>query len=395
MAALRFRLAALSVLMVLVGLAATALPLPVMADDDDQPLQPGRAGGAGVTLFTNKTQYTFGEAVEACYRVPAPGTIVITNIFADGRQSVVMSAPTTDTSGCVQIPAGAPAGTQCLSLGYTGERGFSGATRTCFQVSGGVAPVPPLPPRPATITTNKSTYQIGEIMQVCYRVPGPGLVSIVDITPDGHSQIFFTATDDGTGGCIQGTVTPPSGTECLRLDFTSAAGAATARTCFQVAGSPWREVGVLQFTGRSLWNFDTSLVLASDETVIRVTSGRCLNTPDQVIVFEGRLRPSTLTPGPVGVATLEGALVPLGARAQAAGPGGHAHITRPVVPNAISQLDISLIQLRNVPAGTPFTVCVGRGQGAGVGAAESEVAADEAGTAEDAAVGAPDPEAEP
>ena len=67
-----------------------------------------------------------------------------------------------------------------------------------------------------SITTDRGQYQPGESIRVCYTVAAPGPFRITDTQADGTVHTFFSGYDDGTGGCLLGTVTPPAGTECLR-----------------------------------------------------------------------------------------------------------------------------------------------------------------------------------
>jgi hypothetical protein len=58
-----------------------------------------------------------------------------------------------------------------------------------------------------------ATYRIGDSVRVCYSVGRPMQIEIVDILADGRRQTFAKGYDDGTGDCIQGRVTPPTGYE--------------------------------------------------------------------------------------------------------------------------------------------------------------------------------------
>ncbi|SRR5579875_3246610 len=106
-----------------------------------------------------------------------------------------------------------------------------------------------------TITTDQPQYGIGSPIRICYTVPGPGPVTIVDQQPGGLSHTLLSAYDDGTGWCFPGTITPPAGTECLYLYFGGGSyypgspgyggpppppayggGGSPAQTCFQVFG---------------------------------------------------------------------------------------------------------------------------------------------------------------
>ena len=171
--------------------------------------------------------YTIGELIQICYDVPGPGPVTITNIHADGTRHVLLSGFEDGTGACFTGTVTGPAGTECLRLSYS-TTGGSGSVQTCFQVVG-AAP----PPATAFISTDKSVYQIGELIRICYDVPGPGPVTITDIQPNG-SHVLLSGYEDGTGACFLATVTPPPGIECLRLDFSSAAGSGSRQTCFQV-----------------------------------------------------------------------------------------------------------------------------------------------------------------
>lgn len=85
-----------------------------------------------------------------------------------------------------------------------------------------------------SITTDQSQYRIGDAIKLCYTVPAPGPVVITDIDAAGNTQVVISGQDDGTGGCLSGSITGPTGTECLRIDFTGASSPSSARACFQV-----------------------------------------------------------------------------------------------------------------------------------------------------------------
>jgi hypothetical protein len=85
-------------------------------------------------------------------------------------------------------------------------------------------PEPPsqVPPAQASITTDKGRYRVGERIQICYTVPGSGPIKVIDTLVDGRRQVLRQGTDDGTGDCFTGTVTPPAGVERLRLEVYAA-----------------------------------------------------------------------------------------------------------------------------------------------------------------------------
>lgn len=95
------------------------------------------------------------------------------------------------------------------------------------------APAPAHAQQPS-IWTDKPQYNLGDPIQICFRVPGPGPIRITDLLPDGRSQVVAEWYDDGRGDCISGTITPPTGRECVRLDYSGARGSGSVQTCFQV-----------------------------------------------------------------------------------------------------------------------------------------------------------------
>jgi hypothetical protein len=98
-------------------------------------------------------------------------------------------------------------------------------------LQGGAPGVPAL-----TITTDQTLYQPGDSIQICYQVPSAGGIEIDDQQPGLPSSMFFTGSDDGTGGCVGGVVTPPLGRECLTLVFHAGDVMRRTDTCFEVAG---------------------------------------------------------------------------------------------------------------------------------------------------------------
>jgi hypothetical protein len=93
------------------------------------------------------------------------------------------------------------------------------------------------PPQAASIAIDRgpgSTYRVNDWIRICYRVPGPGYVTIIDTLADGRSHVLLAGYDDGAGDCFYGIVTPPPGRECLRLEYNTSAGSGTRRVCFRV-----------------------------------------------------------------------------------------------------------------------------------------------------------------
>lgn len=70
-----------------------------------------------------------------------------------------------------------------------------------------------------TIRTDKTTYRVGDQITYCYTVSRPAYIVITDFLADGGQQTLVAGNDDGTGDCLSGTVTPPYGTEMLRINM--------------------------------------------------------------------------------------------------------------------------------------------------------------------------------
>jgi hypothetical protein len=96
-------------------------------------------------------------------------------------------------------------------------------------------------PGQVRIATDKPAYAIGDPIRITYTVPGPGRIVITDHQATGVSTLRAERVgvpgkkDPEVRGEIKGTVTPPAGKECLKLEYTDDAGATSvAETCFQV-----------------------------------------------------------------------------------------------------------------------------------------------------------------
>ena len=192
---------------------------------DPTTVQPGTAA-----IWTDRQDYNIGDSVTVCYRIPIAGQITISNI-PPGNQPIFYSGESSGTSGCLPGIITPPAGRQCLRLSYP-LFGGQGQTQDCFTVEGS-SPVTPLA---IYVNPAQSVYSLGQGIDVCYRVPAPGPIRIIDQIEENTPTTFFSGYDDGTGGCIPGTITPPvGGRECLTIVFTYQAdgGEAHAQTCFQ------------------------------------------------------------------------------------------------------------------------------------------------------------------
>jgi hypothetical protein len=189
-------------------------------------VQPGTAA-----IWTDKPQYNIGDSIQYCYRVPLPGFVTITDLPANGTSNVIFSQDVSVTQSCFNGVVTPPSGRECLRLNYP-LAGGQGTTQTCFTVLGAGPP-----PRALAIYTDRSFYNTGDPIDVCYRVPGPGLIRIIDQIAEDTPTTYFSGYDDGTGGCIPGRITPPAGRECMTIVYTYPADGQTANaeTCFQTA----------------------------------------------------------------------------------------------------------------------------------------------------------------
>jgi hypothetical protein len=309
-------------------------------------------------IWTDKQQYQIGEAVQICYRIPVAGNITITDLPADGSRRTFYTGPSQGTGACLPGVITPPPGHECMRLDFP-LVGGTGTTQTCFQV---VGPTPPPPPGPS-ITTDRTSYRFGDPIRVCYGVPGPGPVTITDKLANGQQQVFISGYDDGTGGCVPGTVTPPAGTECMAITYTDPATSlqSSAQTCFQVldpAPPPpagWTYLGWAQIDPIGNWTFETQVQVPTNLTYVRATSGGCDDSPNVVAVWEGQMvtQPGT----PLGVAVLAGGLQPIGLAARG-NSGGWGYIQRPLVENPVETITLSLFGMSPAYQGFVLSVCL-------------------------------------
>lgn len=350
----RFRTAA-GVLAMLVLVLLTISTQPATAQEPlPQTVVPGLAA-----IWTDEPQYQIGQSIRYCYRIPIPGFIRIIDLPADGSRNEIYAGPSSGTGACQVGTVTPPTGTECLRLIYPQPGGGTGQTQTCFTV---VGPTPPPPPAGVAISTDRSSYRIGDRIRVCYSVPAPGPITIIDMLANGQTQTLLSGYDDGTGGCIPGTVTPPAGTECLTLNYTYPSGRqVSAQTCFRVIGttppppSDWTYVGFATVDSNGNWYFDHYEQISNSLTFVQVTSGTCGSNPASNLVWESNLQRQPQQA--VGVSVWTGHLDPVGL-AVSSGGSGYATLTRPVVPNPQTDVNLSLYGVGIVYSGTPLYVCL-------------------------------------
>jgi hypothetical protein len=84
------------------------------------------------------------------------------------------------------------------------------------------------------ISSDASQYTVGSSIAICYSLPGPGGITITDLQGS-SSNVLLSGQDDGTGDCVGGTVSPPVGRECARIDYTGSSGSTSAQACWTVS----------------------------------------------------------------------------------------------------------------------------------------------------------------
>jgi hypothetical protein len=142
-----------------------------------------------------------------------------------------------------------------------------------LTASGRSALLPPLraahaqtPPGGVHSTTDSPVYAVGDTLHLCYQVPSAGTVTVTDLTPDRAKAVLFSSPDGGSGDCRDATITPPTGKECLQVDFTaddptSAVPEGTDTTCFQTL--PQGAIAEY-FFGGTIAGLDETLVVYDD-----------------------------------------------------------------------------------------------------------------------------------
>ena len=234
----------------LFGMAATR-PAPAAAQAQSQAVAPCPAPDApsGVEVCVDRGDgpvYYEGDAITICVTVnipviqiypPPPAPLVrVTNFVNGGPPQVVFEEHMWSGQRCITATISAPLGQEVIRAEVIDQNGRVIASDTAWYTS---APrsAPPAGNAAVTVTGGAgSVHTVGEWLQVCYSVPGPGPVTITDILPDGRTQVLLSGYDDGAGGCFWAQVTPPTGTECIRLDYWTSAGSGSTQTCFRVEG---------------------------------------------------------------------------------------------------------------------------------------------------------------
>jgi hypothetical protein len=214
-------------------------------------------------------------------------------------------------------------------------------------------------PGSAAIFTDKQQYNIGDAIQVCYRIPIAGFITITDLPSSQQTQIFYQGPSAGTGGCLPGIITPPAGNECLILTYPLAGGSGRTQTCFYVNGpippTGWIDIGAAQVDSSGNFAFTGQMPVPTNLTFMRVSNTSCTATSASNLVWEGNLQ--RLTGTPPGVDHWAGALRPVGL-AVSNGGSGVGHLSRPVTANPTTQIGAALIGVGIINSGATFQVCL-------------------------------------
>jgi hypothetical protein len=337
------------------GIAAARSSTIAAQQPNPQTVTPGTAA-----IWTDQAQYNIGDSITICYRVPTSGNITITDYPPDGSSQVIYSGPSNGTEGCVLGTVIPPAGTECIRLTYTQPSGAAGQAQTCFTVIGSAPP--PTPSTGVNIYTDRTSYQSGDRFTTCYTVPAPGPVVILDTIATGATDTFASGYDDGTGGCVPGTIGGTPGTECLTLIYTYPPTGVelTDQTCFAVGGAAaasWTNVGSALIEASGNWWYSQPIQFGPTPTYVRVTSGNCEDSPNSVAAWESAYVYQGVSSA--GIETWTGDLLPVGLTTTASVyVSGLARLTRPVSSNPVTQVDLTLY---NIPAqyqGIRLNICL-------------------------------------
>jgi len=203
----------------------------------------------GVTISTDRRQYVDGDPILVCFNVPVAGAAVVTDILADGRMNTAFANDVNAGTTCLPqgaVRAGPALGNECLRLDAYLSRGASlyGSNQVCFQVTPRVQPQPaPIGPG---LRTNKTQYRVGEFVQICYALQGPGQVTLILAGPSGGGGQILNAQDNGTGGCTAIQATLPFGRWCATMTWIGSVdprgtapgqlSSLNSQACYQVIG---------------------------------------------------------------------------------------------------------------------------------------------------------------
>lgn len=178
-------------------------------------VQEARPGGnLSITVDRGEgATYRIGDAITMCYTVPYSVYVRILRITSEGT-TVILQGNDDGTGGCIPGRVGSPAGRHTLRIEMVENGQVTRTAETWFWAEGG-----------ETVSVDiwvdrgeGSVYYVGDSIQACYSVSRSIYVRIYDCPAGEACEVILEGTDDGTGGCINGTVTPPTGWETLRIE---------------------------------------------------------------------------------------------------------------------------------------------------------------------------------
>lgn len=89
-------------------------------------------------------------------------------------------------------------------------------------------------PADLSITTDKASYAQGASIKVCYQVPAPGSVTIIQSSPANGSVKLFQGIETGSGNCLPAVAPNQPGQICFQIDHYSNGLNSSAQSCAQV-----------------------------------------------------------------------------------------------------------------------------------------------------------------
>ena len=212
-------------------IAACPVPPPYVSDGVDVCVDRGE-GALYLEGDPIRVCVTVNVPVIAIFPPPPPPLVRLTDYVNGEPLRVLLEERFNGSERCIDGYIAPPFGRETIVAEVIGPDGRTFAEdRVTFFTA------PRSQPAGGSITVDRGqggVYRLGQWIQICYTVPAPGPVTITDILPDGRSQILLRGYDDGRGDCFWATITPPTGRECLRLDFSGAQGSGTRQVCFWV-----------------------------------------------------------------------------------------------------------------------------------------------------------------
>ena len=141
---------------------------------------------------------TWSIPVIAIYPPPPPPLVRVTNSVDGGPPRVLFEEHAHSGQRCITSFITPPLGQETIRGEVIATDGRVIAADTAHYLS-----VPRTsPPGAATLTVDRGpggVYAVGEPIHYCFTVPGPSHIRILDLLPDGRTQVLHDFFDDGTG----------------------------------------------------------------------------------------------------------------------------------------------------------------------------------------------------